>query len=355
MHRVRTFVSVHTRAAPSYCFIWQLLSPRDIRDLANGAETNRPGITCPPPPSLPRHFCACSAFPSKWEAMDLFSITSFIALYKRGWEDFITSRRERHWGKEWWRGLGRRSGAGMAGAQALRVGLGWGWDGDSSVADMGLFWLVPPSRYHALWCPHWGQSCKNHTQYECIAFLGETAKCSVLPNPQYSFESFHRIIQISSILLRTVLWQGFLSTWLDWALLPFPSTRQCPHSPLTVSSARHPAAWSHAHYVSYLLTFCPVFSCSYGQRPRSVHTPLSSLLWGAFSIFSQVLGLSSQERCCGGPGWLQKTSFTSAYSHWGNLQVVKYIYKPVGWGLKLKLTPCIALRHFAQIPEGRET
>lgn len=41
----------------------------------------------------------------------------------------------------------------MAGAQALSVGLGWGWDGDSSAPDTGLVWLVAPSRYYGLWCP----------------------------------------------------------------------------------------------------------------------------------------------------------------------------------------------------------
>lgn len=191
-------------------------------------------------------------------------------------------------------------------------------------------------------------------QCECIAFLGETAKCSALPHPQYKFDSFHTIIQISSTLLGTVLWWGFLRTLIDWSLLTFPSSRQCPHSPLTVSTAQHPAAWSHALYVARLSTFSPIFSCSCGQRPRSVPTPLSAV-GGAFSIFSRVLGLSRQEHCSRGPGWLQKMPFTSAYSHGENLQAVKYIYKPVGWGLKWKLTPRIALPHLAQIPEGRDT
>lgn len=57
--------------------------------------------------------------------------------------------------------------------------------------------------------------------------------------------------------------------------------------------ASNPAAWSHAHYVSHLPTFSPIFSCSLGQRPVSVHTPLYSLLQGAFSISSKVLAFSS--------------------------------------------------------------
>lgn len=205
-------------------------------------------------------------------------------------------------------------------------------------------------RYHSLWCLCWGQSCKNNVQCECIIFLGETAKCSTLPSPPYSFDSFHTIIQFSSILLGDVLWQGFLSTLLDWPLPTFPDTRQCPHSSLTISTAQHPAAWSHANYRSHLPTFSPIFSCSCGQRPRLVCT-LLSLLWCGWHFPSFLRFL----------GWAVKS--TDAENLDGCISLFSlnkyvsnkiYIYKHTDWGLKLKLTCCIAYSHFAQVPEGRE-
>lgn len=177
----------------------------------------------------------------------------------------------------------------MAGAQTLCVGLGWGWDGDFSAPDTGLFWLVPPSRYHSLWCLCWGQSCKNHVQCECIIFLGETAKSSTLPSPPYSLTLSALLSNFLLSFLVVCCDRAFSALCLTGHYLLFPAPGNV-HT-LTISTPQHPAAWSHADCISHIPAFSPIFSCSCGQRPRLVHT-LLFLLWCGwhFPSFLRLLG-----------------------------------------------------------------